>query len=474
MRSTKLFQLLSTLSHKELLEFKSHLLLISQRGDSKAVALLKALIPIVMDEKLKPVTEDEVWRTAFPKQKLGASQLRNIKTFMVSALREFISHRYLREEEGQETLFFLQHLEERQAAHAFQQEWEKGERKCAASSPLEKDADHLLLEFRLGMLQVKAKAKSGVRTPDSFLMETMQRLDSFYALQKLRLACAYLNQGGILDASSSAPAPNLASYARSVAKTAPSQHSLFAKVYLMLHDPDDPKHFNQLIARLFDPQNVFSKEVFAECFVYVINRCIRRINQGQAGAKREYLDLFARSKSRKEARALLLSSPLQRKNLVQVAASLYEFTYADEIAAYEQDKHPETVITKAFHEGVICFYKGNLKEAIQKFKEVDDDSKDRFYRLDARVFMLLALYGKNDEMRDALYDAFRMKLGRDQTLSPAHKKKFVAFQRFFARLMRIQPDDPHRLALLKAKIAKSTSAKQYVWVFDWLAQLPRA
>jgi hypothetical protein len=468
----KIFQLLDTLSAKEWREFRTFLNSPYHQLDSKLPTLLDALAPAFGKEGRASLDEPSVWQAAFPGQVPDVTQQRNIKTMMANALRAFVAHRKLKDDEGWMAQAMQSHLVERNAFHQFQQHWDKSERDFAATPHAARGPDTLLYHFQGALIQAEAKARAGVRTPDSFLQETMARLDSYYILQKLRLACAYLNQVAILGGTALVHGPDPAAYYATLPQVPWSQLSLYAHVHQMLREPEDPRYFTQLLVMLFHPCHWYPEAVFAECYSYAINHCVRLINQGRPGAKQQYLALFQRAKDRPGALVMLLGSPLQRKNLVQVAASEGAFDYAAEIADYSQHSHPQSAITNAFHQGVIQFYKGDLGAAAKRFKEVDDDGKDRFFRLDARVFLLLALYGQNDETCETIFDAFRMKLGREQLLSPAHKKKFGAFQNFFARLLRIQPNDRQRLAKLRANVEKGVAARQFLWVFDWLARLP--
>lgn len=468
MVNTKLFRLLETFSKKERNDFHDFLRSPFHNRDEELLALYEVLMP-ALDAKDALLTEKEVFARAFPGHPYHFPHMRNLKHALLKQSRAFLAHRRLQQDTLQQDLYLVIDARERMEGDGFQKEWNRMEKSLEQTELSRQIPDQLLLRYRMGIEQAISRARNGARSADSFLMETIQRLDDFYLLQKLRLACAWLNQLDIVATDAALSGPKLDAFWEVKEPLRPTMRDLYWCVYQMLLHPGQDQHWFTLVHLLFQENAGLPGSIFQELFTYATNRCIQRIKAGDLQAKGHYLDLLKKVMTHPDAVKPWVQSRWHRKNMVQFAAKEGDFGFAAQIAHDEVHLLPE--IDHTYNQAVIYFFQGLLGEAMRLFQKVVDEPKDSFYELDAKVFLLLIYYVLADSRMESLNDSFRMSIRRNGDVSEGHKQRFASFQRFFARLIKHPFSDGKKVESFKAKVANKEARHKHDWVFHWFDTL---
>jgi hypothetical protein len=471
MLRSKLFRLLLTFSKKERTAFRAFLESPFHNEQEDALKLFNAISKLVAAKKPKDLDENQWFTTTFPEREVDAVFIRNQKHALLKAAKRFLAQQLYELDAQQQARYYLQDARGRNSGIDFDKEWEAMEEAVSELLPTKYDPSTYYHHFQLGMEQVKARAKSEKRSADSFLRETMLRLDDFYLLQKLQLACALLNQRGIVRTQDTIPGPSMELFWEMEEPPKSDLHNLYHLVYRMLAQPNESLHFDQLVRALLQPDRQLPTSTFIELFLYAINRSMQHVNLGTPQAKESFIGLFKQAQQRPEFPDLLKERPMLSKNVVQVAARLGDTDFAQNVAT--QAANADYPIAEIYNDAVIQFYLCKAKSATKLFQKVLDDAKDRFFYLDALVHLLLLDYLAEDERMEALYNRLRMHLQRNEEIAEPHKQKFKAFQSFLLQLAKISPRDAQALRLFREQCRQEDAWTTFVWVFDWITKMQK-
>ena len=340
-------------------------------------------------------------------------------------------------------------------------------------------AETLLERMQLEWREVEAKIK--VRQTRALYKQDFKNLhdalDTYYFLQKLKIACATAN-ARLMYQQDQNPASAFLDFFRqeiAVEDMVPLIQCYFHNIE-MLTQPDDQKHFQQLLNLLQQHSGEFEPDDARELYNYAINFTIRKGNQGEL-VYREYTgalykDLLAKG-------FLLIEGklpPQTLKNIIILHCMLGELDWVEEFIEEYRNRLPEgtdpALVT--YNEGVLAFFRKNYAQAIRQLKEVISLLKDDiFYEIDARA-LLWKSYFENfehlsleevDEM-ERMYDAFRVFIDRNTKLSEIHKRRYRNFIREFKRLQVMLQQSPLSLEQLQ-EFKEEVESLEYTYNKDW-------
>ncbi len=307
-------------------------------------------------------------------------------------------------------------------------------------------------------------------------------LDEYYQLEKLKLTCASLNAWHIFnhgkEAMDASPWPvQMDPAIRSELPPLPRAYALIISL-LEAEDPtSDPlaELLELLDAHAADFSDLEANQVYA----YVLNFCIRQMNQGRHEFGHSTATLYRQLLTN----GLILNQgtlpPQQFKNIVALHCRIGELDWVRGFLDQAHDLLPPEFAPQAilYNQAVLSFHLRDYTAAIQSLKNVIADLRDDvFYGIDARVYLWRSYFenlaaASLDEVDEMyrLYDSFRIYLDRNEKISLAHKTDYRNFIRLFKRMIDLYPDlfrDRGALEALQAEVRDTSPLPNRGWFLE--------
>lgn len=309
-----------------------------------------------------------------------------------------------------------------------------------------------------------------------------QAADSYYYLQKLRLACATTNARLIYKQEEDPAREFLQSFRQQKDKL--NLDPLTEAYWLalnMISEEGEGQFFQQLFALLQDQGHSFSGQDARELFNYALNYCLRRGNKGEVQFQKYSAALY-RELLTKEIILIEGKLPAQTmKNIVVIHCMVGEMDWVEGFLEEFKDRllsgtDPHLIV---YNQAVLAFYREQYPQAIEGFKKVISQLKgDVFYEIDARIYLLkayfedynqLSMEGVDEMYR--MYDSFRIYIDRNQKISRQHKLRYGNFIREFKRFMKIlerKPLQRDRLQKLHKQVSETELMVNKSWFLEKL------
>lgn len=238
-----------------------------------------------------------------------------------------------------------------------------------------------------------------------------QYLDNYFYIEKMRFLCATLNEQYIFPAVDTPPATAEALNWIENFPNPPLLGRLYHLAFQILNGEDQGSHFEKLTSLLENNAPSSYTEELGEIYGYLINYYIRRLNRGDYSCLVELDQLYFE----------VLKTPLlfvkgelsdaSFKNIISIKARRGNFEDAREFMEnYAPRLNPDfRQAALDYNHAVILFHEQKFAAAIELFETLAAESLeikiDHFYGLDIRCFLLKSYY---EEMQDADWKTWEM------------------------------------------------------------------
>lgn len=478
MRKRKLFILLSILSEedwKELEIFLSNKHFNNNKILLPFLALWKNLL-FPYDPENDPEVEEFLKGSGISPGRMDklCTQLRNLVIDFL-ARKEFGQDRRSQEE------MYLRALQKRNAGNQELTRNLKSISRSIGKEKMDSWQDLHLLKLRWLCAESAIKSRDTRTLWKEDFKDLHELLDSYYNLQKLRLATASANIKLIYNQGEKDPAKEYLDHLKE--KEGFDSLSPLARCYFLAAELSSGEikdnTFTDLMAQLNKHGGNFAMDEASELYGYALNYCIRGINQGNPDFLQHASDLYQRLLEQ----GLILENgmllPQQFKNIVALNCRLSHLDWVEQFIEEYQFKLKEDPegLAVMYNRAILAFHRQDYFRAIRHFKEtIALAPDDVFYGLDARVYLWKS-YFENLENLDIeevdemyrLYDAFRLYIDRNEKIAGTHKKHYRNFIRDFKRFMEILTRKPLEVKTLQA-LRNEIQEKDYISNKAWFLQ----
>ncbi len=159
---------------------------------------------------------------------------------------------------------------------------EKRAKQTISKTSKEKIQLFLLYELKTNLNKSDRSAKR-----KDYLQLSEQNLDTFYALQKLRMACEQLNRKALIKQGKHTGADETLINILSNKLPDTSAVQLYFNIYQLLKNPQNNMWYNKA-SNLIQSETKFSSDIILEAAQLLMNYCIRKVNQHQTAFIVEY------------------------------------------------------------------------------------------------------------------------------------------------------------------------------------------
>lgn len=476
-----IFHILTAMTKKERKQFREFLVS-SYHNSNPLLDKIVGVIDKWLSGSRKKTLEFEV---LLKKTGTAASTMEKSLSQIMGLLREFIQVEAIRQGDNQDYGYILNWLHERKIDGKWLEMESRKYAKRQASLPessekyhQELSLSHAELVIRSGLPRVGGEDR---------IREPLIRLEVFYVVNRLKYACASVNQWRVFAGEKPTTGKEyLLGRLTDLGQEVPLLGKAYHKALDLLEDesPGMDK-VRELLDFMEKEGECFSQEDISDIYGYLLNSCFRGVDRGH----QEKSELVYKIYMSMLDRGLLTAGGYMIaghfKNLVSLKVRFGKLEEARQfIHKYSEYLGPEDRdILRVYAFGLVSFYDEDYKEAITLFKKVVSESpEDLFWSVEARIMLCRAYFeayevlsmAEQDEMHRN-YDAFRVSISRNQKLSAYHKSCYQNFIRIFYKLMQRDPnrsktEQKERLEELHKETESKTEVANKKWLLEAISR----
>ncbi len=439
MTGHKLFELLSTLSRREMTRFREFAASPYHNKHPDVRALANYLSRIYPDFGDRHCRRETLFQQLYPGEAHDQARLALVFTYTRRLLEQFLVQESFEESRPEHQLLLLKALRRRKLFGLYEKQLLRAEAEIDKQPSNSNDG-----YYRRYRLAAEADAYFTLlerrRTDDSLQVKENQ-LDKFYLAEKLRDACEMQVRRNILKGDYSSRlleavlrevGDNLLEYDRDPAI------SLYYRIYLMV-SREDARYYEEALHALFEKEAGFSHAELAELYNYFQNYCIRRINSGDGRFLEEIFQLYKRLLDKGLLHEDGILSEWHYKNIVTTAIRLRQMDWVKQFIEQHKERLAPDVRDNAYRFNLASYYHaaGQYDEVLRLLLQVE--YSDLRYSLGAKALLLRTYYDLCEyEALDSLVGSMRQYLQRNQLMADFHRNGHHNLFKFTRRAAHIR------------------------------------
>jgi len=487
MKDSKLIAVLQTLSTKELNRFGEYLQSpYFNKNETLSILFeyLKRLAPNFSDTHL--ISRAYIFEYLYGSRLYDELFLNNILSRLLRLLLEFLAQEEYNNKPQTQELQILKQLRQRKLSdkHINSTLKKFDNNRSPAMEFLFHCWDNFLLHRELD-LQFLSK---GGRVYNEHLQLKNHQLDVLFIGEKLKIACDMLSRNIVAKVNYNPTF--LVEIQQLFARQ--TEHPLLQEPLIAIYygilttiqNPSDENNYLILCDVLYQHYQQFAKEELMDMYGYLLNYCIRQINEGKI---KFYEDIWKHYLFLVEKRIIYINNLLpawEYKNIVTTALRLKKYQEAEAFANQYKSDLPEDIRDNAYNYNLAAIYYGQkqYKKALLMLHNVE--FSDATYHLGAKIIQIKSYYELNET--DALYsltDSFSMYLRRNKLISDYIKQANSHFLRFVKKLyqhkeqklLNSKTNLQKPLAALMIELENTRPIANKDWLltlFEWLGYRP--
>ncbi len=439
MKGNKLFQILQTLSRKEMTRFREFAYSPYFNKHREVRELVGYLSQRYPDFDEKSCHRTTLFQLLFPQQTHDQNKLAVVFTYTLRLLEAFLMEERYQARQPLHQILLLDALRYKKQYALY----EKTLRAVETAFYREEAMDVAFYNWKY---QLAAEADAYFnqieqRKTDQSIQLKQNNLDKFYIIEKLRDACEMQVRRRILNVNYATRM--LEAVLREVDEN-PEEYMqeplivMYYQIYRMVTQTEHERYFDAL-KTLQQQGTRFSDEVLQEVYNYFQNYCIEQINKGEGQFLQEIFVLY---QARLERGLLIENGYLSEwhyKNIVTTAIRLREMDWVKHfIEAYKSRLSPEVM------ENAYCFNLASYHYAMQQYDQVLElllrlEYSDLRYSLGAKALLLRTYYDLEEyDALMSLVQSFSLYLKRNKLMADPNREGYQNLFKFARRAAQIR------------------------------------
>ncbi|MEX2590028.1 MAG: hypothetical protein WD334_07465, partial [Chitinophagales bacterium] len=406
-----------------------------------------------------------IYQYLFPNKPYKDLHCRQYLTTLSSMIEKFLETEHLQKEKQLLDHSLLEELIERNSEKLFNQTYQKTNPDTSI-----KNGQFYLNQFKREDIRNRflthfAQRKNRfIAQPD--YTQTIQELDTFYLIYKLKYCCELLNYKtiGAVEQETILLDEILELLSKKNYSEIPAIN-IYYKILLTLTQPENENNFHELMSALKVSDHQFPQPETREMYIYAQNFCIRQINKGKIAYLNELLNIYKILLDRKIILKNEELSPWDYKNIVVTALRSKDFNWANSFIntykAYLPTKERDNAYS--YNLAKYHFYLNNYDSVLDLLQKVE--YKDVFYSLDSKAMLMKTYYELRElELLYALMESFKTYLNRKKNLSEHHVKTYKNLIKITKKLTKLTNGDKKKAALIIEQINTTKPLADAGWL----------
>lgn len=467
MQNSKLIASLRQMTDGELQRFRQFVASPYFNKRSELLTLLDYLIRFWPDFDADKLTKAAAYRAVHGDKAYKDKQLRYLMSWLTQLVEQFWLIERQSADEARNTVQLMDILSERGLHKAYR----KYDRQLQGRFEEAVGHDGAYFYSRQQWAEARERhfQRQRQRRYDPALQETVDYLDRYYYLERLKLACAMLDRQAILqsdyeiglDEEWFAQLQKQAFFGEPLIE-------LYYFIFLALQEEAEDRYFEQLRSKLDEVSGRIQRDRLREVYHVLINYCARKIRQGKSKYVGEALQLYTVGIEREILIERGELSPWAFTNVVKLALRLQRYEWIEDFIKRYSALLPADFRENALHYNLaeLYYYTHRLDQAQFHLNQVA--YTDLNYYLGART-MLAKIYYEQQEEEPllSLLAAFTIFLKRNKELSSPIKQTFLHFCELLYQLIR-RPEK--KLPELRDKIESTSPLTDRDWLLARLQE----
>lgn len=468
MNNTKVYQLIHALTESDRAKISSILNNASENTPTLHYSLYQLISDHLSGNKDQRLDRHEIWSILYPDQPFKDSTLRKLCADLVKALEQAFAILYLNENMDIQTLFYLQFLKNRNYPSSFfGKEVKKVKRQRSTHQIL--SGQEYYENFKIEELEYLNKNITGSAWTKSNIEKLDQNINSFFILEKLRLALSIFSRQRYIQFEKDLPFLEL--IYKVIQSGQYQEHPLILLYYyaVMTYDGEDKDEmYLRLKEGLLEHLDTLHPERMRELTTIALSFCIGKLNHNQTEYYSEALDWY---KLMIQNNILLDQEHLAAttfRNIVLLAIRMNEYEWATEfVQSYAGFLKPELQeSTKMLSMGQILFNKKEYQEVIGYMMNVDYIHVS--YNLQSKLILAATYYelGEYDVLISFLH-TFSTYLRRKK--SELSSEKYDRHQKFITllnQMIRIPPRHTEEWEAISERLKNDPEVVSHHWLME--------
>ena len=461
MKSSKIYQIISTLSDTELKSLKKSL------GTELFKASREHLLTfdlVSKSERSGKSTSRAIINTRIYKSKASDTYIRNVLSDLYKLVERWIVVHNAISDGMYTDKTLLRHYRNQDQPKLFNSYLTKAK----DQSTVLKNAESIDQHYEILLEEYNFKS-SHTRTQNLNIQELLDLLDVGYLAKKLRQVCfsiahqsvsGNIYDKGLLDRV-------IDEIKNSTYKDQPAI-TLYHSAMMMLSYPLESQHFVSFKANLDTNSQYFPDEELRSLYLFAINQCIRMINRGEIQYGRECLALYHTAL---EKGYFLLDGYLSRftyNNVAAIAIKVGDFDWAEQFSNEYKSYLRADEKESSYHLNLahVNYQKKNYEEALASLQIVD--FSDHLFNLAAKTIQMKIYYETEEyNLLDSHLDAMQMYLLRKKVIG-YHKNNYKNVIRYTKRLVKCNPYDKDEKNNLSIVVRNEEILSEKKWLMKQL------
>ena len=444
MEDSKLFEVLRKLSNKEFYLFNDYIQSPFFNKNQILIILYEYLKKLAPDFKNEMYIEKEyIFKYLFNDKTYDELFLNSLFSRLLTLLYHFLAQEQYQKHTNLQELYILRAIRTRKLTNKHNKIYLK--KYAQNANQYVNFTDYSWANFLLYKELDLQFLGEGGRTYNENLQLKNDNLDLLYFSEKLKTACDMLSRNIVVKVKYMA---TLLDEIKILLSDNKNQHlsqqpviAIYFGILTILENPDQDENYQLLCSVLYSNFHQFAKEELMDMFGYLLNYCIRKVNNGNTIF---YNDIWKHYIFIVEQKIVYINNCLpawEYKNIITTALRLQKYTEAQAFAERYKLDLPEEVRDNAYNYNLAAiFYSQKFyKKALLMLHNVE--FSDATYHLGAKIIQIKSYYELNEN--DALYsliDAFSIYLRRNQHISDYIKQANQHFLRIAKKLFQLKSE----------------------------------
>ena len=442
MHKSKMIELLSFFSSKELGRFGEFLVSPFFNKDEEVVLFFKYIKPYGPEFTSNKLEKTYLLNNGIPGLTLTEKKLGYLMNYIIVHAESFIKLTHFSESRTEGNIHLLKKFNSWGADKFFEKTLNKIQSENVNQEY--KDADHLLNQYLLASESTHYFDRQKVRSYDPSLQNASDYLDLFYISTKLKYLCELMNRQQLVAAKYEMRLlEEIFAHVKDKKYEEFPSVTIYYQILMLYLETEIEDHYFELKKLIYNNIGAFTPTEARDILTYAQNYCITKANNG----KQEFLhELFQLYKLSIEKKFILTDgniSPWAFKNIVSVATRVEETNWAEvfikENIQFVNTRFQENAYN--YNYAYLLYSKKQYGEALMMLNSVE--YTDVFYALDSRVLQI-KLYYDMQEIPPLLssLDSFRVYLRRNKIISEKMKTVYSNFIKYTDKAIRYANNKP--------------------------------
>lgn len=350
-------------------------------------------------------------------------KINNLISDLLQLLYTFLAQEVYQQKELLQRKYLIGVLSKKDADRHIEKNLKKYQNKLEQQA--HRSYDYFLEAYHYYEEENHQQLKRSMRSNEGHLQKQSDALDTFYHINKFRIACEMTSRNIVAQAGYQCHYIDDLLRWYETGQSNMVQHpalQLYYKVLQMLLHQEEEKWFEEVRIILKEQYQYIPREELWPIYSFALNFCIIKINSGQSTYYQETLQLY---KELLDREIIFVNGYLTQwsfKNIITTGIRLQEFDWTDQfIQDYQNSLLPEEKENAIVYNLAALYQaKGDYTKALQLLHDVD--FTDTSYHLGAKTIQLKSYYELNEtEALLALIEAFRKYLMRNRQISTYRK-----------------------------------------------------